>query len=73
MRITDIEAFAIDIPLTRNFGGSTYSVLKRSTVVTRLTTTDGVRSEIYNGDNREHGPEIARIIRDELLPLVKGA
>lgn len=73
MRITNIEAFAIDIPLTRNFGGSTYSVLKRSTVVTRLTTTDGVRSEVYNGDNREHGPEIARIIREELLPLVKGA
>jgi len=73
MRIADIEVFAIDIPLTRNFGGSTYSVLKRSTVVTRLTTTDGVRSEVYNGDNREHGPEIARIVRDELLPLVKGA
>jgi L-alanine-DL-glutamate epimerase-like enolase superfamily enzyme len=73
MRIATIEAFAIDIPLARNFGGSTYSVLKRSTVVTRLTTTEGVRSEVYNGDNREHGPEIARIVREELFPLVKGA
>ena len=73
MRITGIEAIAIDIPLTRNFGGSTYAVLKRSTVITRLTTSDGVVSEVYNGDNREHGPEIARIVRDELLPLVKGA
>jgi len=72
MRIAGIEAFAIDIPLTRNFGGSTYAVLKRSTVITRLTTTDGLVSEVYNGDNREHGPEIARIIREELLPLVKG-
>ena len=72
MRITAIEAIAIDIPLTRNFGGSTYSVLKRSTVVTRLTTTDGAVSEVYNGDNREHGPEIVRIIRDELTPIVKG-
>lgn len=71
MRIAAIEAIAIDIPLSRNFGGSTYSVLKRSTVITKLTTSDGVVSEVYNGDNREHGPEIARIIRDELAPLVK--
>ncbi len=72
MKIHSIEAVAIDIPLTKNFGGSTYSVLKRSTVVTRLRTQDGIVSEVYNGDNREHGPEIVRIIRDELAPLVKG-
>ena len=29
MRITAVEAIAVDIPLSRNFGGSTYSVLKR--------------------------------------------
>jgi hypothetical protein len=38
MRIESIEAVAIDIPLTKNFGGSTYNVLKRSTVVTRMGT-----------------------------------
>ncbi len=72
MRIHSIEAVAIDIPLTRNFGGSTYAVLKRSTVVTRLRTEGGLVSEIYNGDNREHGPEIVRIIQDELAPLTRG-
>jgi D-galactarolactone cycloisomerase len=72
MRIHSIESIAVDIPLTRNFGGSTYSVLKRSTVVTRLRTDDGLVSEVYNGDNREHGAEIVRIIRDELQPLAKG-
>lgn len=72
MRIHSIEAIAIDIPLSKNFGGSTYAVLKRSTVVTRLRTEDGLVSEVYNGDNREHGPEIVRIIRDELQPLAKG-
>jgi D-galactarolactone cycloisomerase len=72
MRIHSIEPIAIDIPLTKNFGGSTYSVLKRSTVITRLRTTEGAVSEVYNGDNREHGAEIARIIRDELAPLIKG-
>lgn len=72
MRIHGAEAIAIDIPLKQNFGGSTYSVLKRCTVITRLRTRDGLASEVYNGDNREHSGEIARIIEDELLPLVKG-
>jgi D-galactarolactone cycloisomerase len=72
MKIHSVEAIAIDIPLTKNFGGSTYSVLKRCTVITRLRTRDGLASEVYNGDNREHSGEIARIIEDELLPLAKG-
>jgi D-galactarolactone cycloisomerase len=71
MRVHSVEAIAVDIPLRRNFGGSTYAVLKRSTVVTRLRTDDMV-SEIYNGDNREHGPEIVRLIRDELAPILTG-
>src|ERR1700757_2136209 len=72
MRIRSIDAIAIDIPLKKNFGGSTYSVLKRSTVITRLRTDDGLQSEVYNGDNREHGREIVRIIREELAPLIVG-
>ncbi|HZN22589.1 MAG TPA: mandelate racemase/muconate lactonizing enzyme family protein [Burkholderiales bacterium] len=72
MKLERVEAIAVDIPLKKNFGGSTYSVLKRSTVVTRLATTDGLTSNVYNGDNREHGAEIVRIITDELFPLVKG-
>src|SRR5262249_2599555 len=72
MRIHSIDAIAIDIPLTKNFGGSTYQVLKRSTVITRLRTDDGLVSEVYNGDNRAHSGEIARMIREELAPLVVG-
>ncbi len=72
MRIHSVEAIAIDIPLKKNFGGSTYSVLKRSTVITRLRTDDGLTSEVYNGDNREHGREIVRIICEELAPLIVG-
>ena len=68
MRVQSIEAIAIDIPLTRNFGGSTYAVLKRSTVITRLRTDEGLVSEIYNGDNREHGREIVRLIHEGWLP-----
>lgn len=72
MRIESVEAIAVDIPLRKNFGGSTYAVLKRSTVITRLRTDGGLVSEVYNGDNREHGPEIVRLIRDELAPLIAG-
>jgi D-arabinonate dehydratase len=72
MRIHGIEAIAVDIPLTRNFGGSTYEVRKRSTVITRLRTEGGLVSEVYNGDNREHGPEIVRLIHEELAPRIRG-
>jgi D-arabinonate dehydratase len=72
MHISSIETIAIDIPLRKNFGGSTYAVLKRSTVITRLRTQSGLASEVYNGDNREAGPEIVRLIREELAPLILG-
>ena len=72
MRIHSIDTIAIDIPLTKNFGGSTYAVRKRSTVITRLRTEDGLMSEVYNGDNRGGGGQIVRLIREELAPLIKG-
>jgi D-galactarolactone cycloisomerase len=72
MNLESIEAIAIEIPLKKNFGGATYSVLKRCTIITRLRTSEGVTSEVYNGDNREHGAEIVRLITEELFPRVKG-
>ena len=72
MRLHSVEAVAVDIPLTRNFGGSTYAVLKRSTVVTHLRSDDGAAGLVYNGDNREHGPEIVRLIQEDLAPLLRG-
>lgn len=72
MRIASVEAIAVDIPLSKNFGGSTYSVLKRSTVITRLRTADGLVSNVYNGDNRAHGLQIAHLIENELFNEIKG-
>jgi len=72
MRIESVEAIAIEIPLRKNFGGSTYTVLTRCTVVTRMRTSEGLVSEVYNGDNREHGREIVRLIREQLAPLARG-
>src|SRR3989441_6758707 len=72
MRIHGIDAIALDIPLKKDFGGSTYHVLKRSTVITRMRTDEGLVSEVYNGDSRAHGPEIVRIIQEDLAPRVRG-
>ena len=72
MRVHSIEAIPIDIPLGTNFGGSTYAVLKRSTIVTRVRTDAGLVSEVYNGDNREHGLAIARLIHGALAPRIQG-
>src|SRR3989449_687792 len=72
MRVHSIEAIPIEVPLGKNFGGSTYTVLTRCAVITRMRTDEGLVSEVYNGDNREHGREIVRLIHDELAPRVKG-
>ncbi len=72
MRITAVEAIAVDIPLSKNFGGSTYSVLKRSTVITRISTDAGLVSNVYNGDNRVHGMQIANLIENDLFNAVNG-
>jgi D-galactarolactone cycloisomerase len=72
MRVHSVEAIPIEIPLKKNFGGSTYAVLKRCAVITRMRTDAGLVSEVYNGDNREHGRAIAHLIHDELAPRVKG-
>ncbi len=71
MNIEKIEAIAISIPLTKDFGGSTYHVTRRCTVITRIHA-GGLVSEVYNGDNRDHGSELVRLIQDVLAPLVKG-
>lgn len=71
-QIERIEAIPIEIPLRKVFSGSGYRVASRNTVITRLHLAGGLVSEVYNGDNRAHGRDIAAIIRDELAPLLIG-
>ena len=72
MRIESIENILLEVPLTRNFGGSTYNVLTRSTIITRMRTDQGLVSEVYNGDNRDDGAEIVDILQKEIAPLLVG-
>ena len=71
MKIEKVEAIGVSIPLKRDFGGSTYHVRKRCAVITRIYA-GGLVSEVYNGDNRDHGPAIVSMIKKLLAPLVKG-
>ena len=72
MRVQSIETIPIEVPLTKDFGGSTYHVLKRCTIITRMRTDEGLVSEVYNGDNRDHVVDIINIIQHELAPLIIG-
>ncbi len=72
MKIGSIEASSYELPLSRRFAGSVYAMTTRCTVATRIRTTDGLVSEVYNGDNRTDSPEIVRLIHEEIAPLVIG-
>jgi D-arabinonate dehydratase len=68
----NLELIAVEVPLNKVFSGSGFRVDRRSTIVTRIETEDGLVSEIYNGDNRTDAKEIIKIITDRLWPAIKG-
>ncbi len=72
LRIERIETVAMRAPLARRFSGSAYSMTNRCTIVTRLFTTDGLVSEVYNGDTDDEQALIIGIIHDELAPRLIG-
>lgn len=72
MRISSVEAIAVEVPLDKVFSGSGYRVNTRCTVITRIRTEDGRVSEVFNGDNRSGGRALVRLIEDRLAPLVVG-
>ncbi|MEX2451314.1 MAG: mandelate racemase/muconate lactonizing enzyme family protein [Rhodospirillales bacterium] len=71
-KIEKVEAIAIEVPLPKPFAGSTYTVPTRNTIVTRIHTDGGLVSEVFNGDNRKSGPEVVRIIHEQIAPLIVG-
>ena len=70
--IERVETLALRAPLARRFSGSAYSMDNRCTIVTRLTTSDGLTSEVYTGDTDVEQERIVGIIHDELAPAVIG-
>ncbi|MBA2757562.1 MAG: mandelate racemase/muconate lactonizing enzyme family protein [Chloroflexi bacterium] len=70
--IERIETIALRAPLGRRFSGSAYSMDSRCTIITRLTTADGVTSEVYTGDTDAEQALIVGIIHHELAPRIIG-
>ncbi|MEX0629985.1 MAG: mandelate racemase/muconate lactonizing enzyme family protein [Chloroflexota bacterium] len=72
LRIERIETVALRAPLARRFAGSGYWMDNRCTIITRLSTADGVTSETYTGDTDAEQPIIVQIIHEELAPRLIG-
>ncbi len=72
LRIRSIETIPLRAKLPRVFRGSKYQMDTRCTIVTRLTTEEGVVGEVYNGDEDDTQAAILRIIHQELAPAVQG-
>ena len=70
--ITAIETIPIRVPLARVFRGSKYQMTHRSTIITRIQTSDGILGEAYAGDEDAELAEIDRIIHDEIEPTLIG-
>ena len=72
LTIERVETLALRAPLDRRYQGSAYSMDSRCTIVTRLSTADGLVSEVYSGDTDAEQALIVGIIHDELAPRVIG-
>ncbi|WP_237049355.1 mandelate racemase/muconate lactonizing enzyme family protein [Lentibacillus amyloliquefaciens] len=69
-RIKKIDVIPIKMPLKKVFKGSNYFMTHRVTVLTRITTEDGIVGEIYNGDEMDDLEAIVKMIKDNMAPLL---
>ncbi|HVA10502.1 MAG TPA: mandelate racemase/muconate lactonizing enzyme family protein [Acidimicrobiales bacterium] len=72
LTIERIEVIPLRVPLAQRFQGSHYSMTNRCTIVTRLYTSDGLVSEVYNGDTDAEQDVIVGIIREKIVPELIG-
>jgi L-alanine-DL-glutamate epimerase-like enolase superfamily enzyme len=72
LTIRSIETVPLRVPLGRTYSGSTYRMTHRSTLVTRVTTEEGLVGEAYAGDEDADLLELDRIVRDEIAPRLVG-
>jgi D-galactarolactone cycloisomerase len=70
--IERIETVPIRVPLARTYRGSHYQMTHRSTIITRVYTSEGIVGEAYAGDEDAGLFEIERIIQQEIAPRLAG-
>lgn len=72
LRVHSVEAIPLVVPLEREYRGSYYGMQNRATIVTRVTTDEGVVGEAYVGDEDATLGQITSIIKDEIVPTLLG-
>jgi L-alanine-DL-glutamate epimerase-like enolase superfamily enzyme len=72
LTITRIETIPIRAKLGADFKGSHYHMTHRSTLITRVYTSDGIVGEAYAGDEDATLIEIDNIVHNELAPAMVG-
>lgn len=70
--IERVEATPVLVPLSREYRGSYYGMRNRATVITRITTQEGLVGEAYAGDEDSTLGTIVSLIRDEIAPTLVG-
>jgi L-alanine-DL-glutamate epimerase-like enolase superfamily enzyme len=70
--IERVETVALRAPLARRYVGSAYAMTNRTTIITRIHTSDGVVGEVYNGDTDAEQALVVDIIHRELAPRLMG-
>src|SRR5690625_3855904 len=71
-KIAKVEVIPIKMPLKKVFKGSHYFMSHRVTVITKITTEDGIVGEIYNGDEIDDLSDIVDMIKNKMAPLIIG-
>ncbi len=71
-QIIDVRAIPLELTLNRVFGGGTYAVYSRYTLVTEVRLANGALGQIYGGDEEKHQKEVARIINGPFRDLLIG-
>src|SRR5262249_54270000 len=72
LTIESIEVTPIVVPLDQEYRGSYYAMRNRCTILTRITTREGIVGEAYAGDEDTTLAEIAAVVRDEIAPRLIG-
>jgi D-galactarolactone cycloisomerase len=72
LTISSIETIPLRVPLPREYRGSGYRMTNRCTIITRVTTDEGIVGQVYNGDEDDTQPAVLRIIHEELTPALIG-
>jgi D-galactarolactone cycloisomerase len=73
LRIVAIETIPIRVPLPFTYAGSYYRMRNRSTIITRVRTSEGIVGEAYNADEDEPiQAQVLSILHEELVPRVIG-